>query len=144
MKDFKLSHIHRIRLKSKKYRYVAEIFEDHVSEIQSERQRTAKKRQKVLGTVCDAQRNQEAVEELMDSFNPKAEQEAEEFIEIEQEREEVLTEKKLLSGEIVKPKTKKKGKKKNNKVAIVIIVIILIAFLAIFFLTKYGFNFNLG
>ena len=31
MKDFKLSHIHRIRLKSKKYRYVAEIFEDHVS-----------------------------------------------------------------------------------------------------------------
>lgn len=96
-----------------------------------------------MGTVCDAQRNQEAVEELMDSFNPKAEQEAEEFIEIEQEREKVLTEKKLLSGEIAKPKKKKKDKKKNNKVAIVIIVII-IAFLAIFFLTKYGYNFNLG
>ena len=81
---------HKIRLKSKKYRYIAEHFRAYMTPLQLERHKTAKKRQTVLGLICDSLRNQEAVEELLPDFSSDTKEEAERFIEREKAREETL------------------------------------------------------
>ena len=91
MEDFNLSYIHMIRLKSKKYRYISELFHEYLSDIQIARHKISKKRQDVLGQMCDSIRNQEAIRELMDNFDPVALREAEKFIHLEKEREKSLT-----------------------------------------------------
>ena len=58
--------------------------------LQLERHKTAKKRQTVLGLICDSLRNQEAVEELLPDFSSDTKEEAERFIEREKAREETL------------------------------------------------------
>lgn len=83
---------HKIRLKSKKYRYIAEHFKDHMTSVQTGRHKAAKKRQTVLGEICDSLRNQEAVEELMPHLPEEATEEADRFILREKDREMQLRE----------------------------------------------------
>lgn len=92
LKEFNLPYVHRIRLKSKKYRYVAEFYDEYMTSTQIDHHKSAKARQSVLGKVCDALRNQEAVEELMGNFSPEAKEEAKTFIALEKAREDELLE----------------------------------------------------
>ncbi|MDQ0508216.1 CHAD domain-containing protein [Peptoniphilus ivorii] len=90
MEEFDLPFVHRIRLKSKKYRYVTEFFDDHTTLTQVMHHKKAKKRQTVLGEVCDALRNREAIRELEPYFDDKALEEAAYFIKKEEQRENQL------------------------------------------------------
>ena len=54
----------------------AEHFRAYMTPLQLERHKTAKKRQTVLGLICDSLRNQEAVEELLPDFSSDTKEEA--------------------------------------------------------------------
>ncbi|CDZ75636.1 putative membrane protein [Peptoniphilus sp. ING2-D1G] len=90
MEGFNFPYVHRIRLKSKKYRYISEFFSEHITQSQLKHHKDAKKRQGVLGDVCDALRNQEAVKELAVNLKGEALVEAEKFIDKEKARENQL------------------------------------------------------
>lgn len=85
-KTFELGPMHRVRLKTKKYRYISEFFKDHLTQTQVALYKRAKKRQSLLGEVCDALRNQEALEALLDSLPPSAYDQAQTFIHSQAQR----------------------------------------------------------
>lgn len=87
MDSFDFPSVHKVRLKSKKYRYISEFFKDYITQTQQGYYKAAKKRQKVLGEVCDALRNQEAVEEILPKLDQDTVKEAEFFISKEGNRE---------------------------------------------------------
>ncbi|MET3618212.1 CHAD domain-containing protein [Peptoniphilus olsenii] len=92
MEKFNFPYVHKIRIKSKKYRYVAEYFDEYLTDEQSERYNLSKDRQKVLGQITDAIRNQEAVKELFPILSVNAFREAKKFIATERTREKELLE----------------------------------------------------
>lgn len=88
LKGFDFPTVHKIRLKSKKYRYIAEHFKEHVTPLQKRRHKSAKEKQTTLGKICDSLRNQEAVDELLKSgADPRTREEADSFVNRERERE---------------------------------------------------------
>ncbi|MDO5302106.1 MAG: CHAD domain-containing protein [Tissierellia bacterium] len=87
---FDFPFVHRIRIKSKKYRYITEFFQELMTETQLNQHKMAKKRQKRLGEICDALRNQEAIDEMLSAFGPAASTEALAFQERESQREEEI------------------------------------------------------
>lgn len=69
--DLPWSKVHRVRIKSKKARYISEIFDEDISDTFSERAKEYKKVQSNLGERCDALRNQEAIDEWIKSDNER-------------------------------------------------------------------------
>lgn len=61
--DLPWSKVHRVRIKSKKARYISEIFDEDISDTYSSRAKEYKKVQSNLGERCDQLRNQEAIDE---------------------------------------------------------------------------------
>lgn len=109
MDEFDFPSVHRVRLKSKKYRYISEFFAEYMTQTQDRHHKSAKKRQKVLGEICDALRNQEAVEELLPKLHVETVKEAEIFINKESQREvDLLTSIGLMDVSEIPKMTEKK------------------------------------
>ncbi len=85
--EYDLASIHQIRLICKKYRYISEVFDDLLDQPRQDRYKTIKMMQTVLGDICDAIRNQEAVLELAVEPAGALKDEVELFIEFEKKRE---------------------------------------------------------
>ncbi len=80
--------IHPIRLISKKYRYVAEIFGEVLTKDVSAKRIAVKELQTKLGELCDVVRNQEALLEFSFTGNEQLQKEVHQFILHEKQLEE--------------------------------------------------------
>lgn len=73
------SKVHRVRIKSKKARYISEIFNEDIDETYGSRTKEYKRIQSDLGERCDQLRNLEAIDEWIESDNPQIIREKEIF-----------------------------------------------------------------
>ena len=68
--DLPWDKVHRVRIKSKKARYISEMFDGDIDENYSNRRKEYKKIQSDLGERCDQLRNVEAIDEWIKDDNP--------------------------------------------------------------------------
>lgn len=90
---FDFPSTHKIRLKAKKFRYVAKSFEYYLPEEYQDYHKEAKKYQTLLGDTCDSIRNQEALVEIIQNPEGDLEKELDFFLGKEIEREKEFKEK---------------------------------------------------